>query len=206
MASTPNPHQIRRVPVPVRRGPATTTTVSTEPSPQVITHTESSSLIQPPTSLSLPVTRDPIIVVRDQHHHRPRGPIPLVATNSHQSIPAHASHGHNYSHNPQHPHQYSLHAIDMESDSRMSTLPSNVEKDIKAAVSASMRPTKPVIHGRGRSVPYKKALRWMSISLSIVLVVAEPVLSHGRDTTVDALGAYVLVSGTTVWQFYFSQV
>ncbi|KAI3325114.1 hypothetical protein HD806DRAFT_492019 [Xylariaceae sp. AK1471] len=200
MASSPRPgHQIRRVPVPVRHSPASISNVAL-PSLPATTQTESSSS----SSSSLPLTRSPI-VVRGQD--RPRGPIQLVATNSHQPLPAHASHGYEYGHHSQHLHQYSPHTIRMDSElqaTHHSTLPAQVEEDIKASVRALMPPTGHTMQmRRRRSVPYKKTLRWISVSLAILLVVGEIVTSIIRSFTTEALYAIIwapLLSSWNAWR------
>jgi hypothetical protein len=198
MASSQQPrHQIKRVPVPVRHSPASISTTGS-PSPQVITQTESSSsLLLSSSSSSLPSTRTPIVIRGQQ---RPRGPIQLVATNSHQPLPASASHGYEHGHS-QLPNQHSLYTIrmDSESHSNYGAIPAQVEEDIKASVRASMLPTGHTTQERRRrSVRYKKALRWTSVSLAILAVFAETAVSIIRNFTSDALFAIVWVSTTSL--------
>jgi hypothetical protein len=86
----------------------------------------------------------------------------------------------------------------MDPESQMthhSTLPAQVEEDIKASVRASMLPTGDAMQKRRRkSVPWKKTLRWMSISIAIIVVVGEIVTSVYRDFTLDALFGVIWVS------------
>lgn len=120
---------------------------------------------------SLPST----ILERGWHRHR--GPVPLVTTNSRQPLPARPSHSQEPgTAGPHHPHEYSsgIITIGPESHNHGTTLPAQVEEEIKAAILASITAssTNRYIRKR-RSVVYRKALRWTSLSLSILLVVGE---------------------------------
>ncbi|KAI8949217.1 hypothetical protein F4801DRAFT_580612 [Xylaria longipes] len=160
-----------------------------------ITQTSSSS------SSGLPPTQAHI-VVRGQH--RARGPIPLVATNPNRPLPARINREHERDHYSHYPDPHSLSTIKMDSDSqtRQSTLPLQAEEDIRAAVLASMPSTEEKGHARRRrSVPWRKAIRWLSVSLSIALVVgvvvATVVLSYEID--LDAKFAFVWGPLLALW-------
>ncbi|KAI8626335.1 hypothetical protein F5Y19DRAFT_227038 [Xylariaceae sp. FL1651] len=173
-------HQIRRVPVPVRH-PA--------PAPPPISSTASQPVIpQIGSSTNLPLARAPVVV---QVQQQPRGPIPLVATNSHEPLPAHASHSHHHS---PHQHQYSLNTAGMDSESpthHTTTLSAQMEEDIKAAVLASMpSDSHPTRTRRRRMVVYKKILRWFSLSLSFITIVGESVVSAVFGFRGDAVFGY----------------
>jgi hypothetical protein len=192
-------HQIRRVPVPVRHPAPAAAPASTSPS------SSSRTLAQtgvPPSSLSwtnVPVT------VRGQH--QPRAPIQLVNTHSYQLLPAHDDHesnGHHHQH-PHHPHQYYPHSIhmDLEASPLPHPLPGHVEEDIKAAVMASIPlstisqpPETKVLN----NILSKKVLRWLSLSLTIFVVVGETVATIMIGFTDDAIFSYAWVSKTN-WFF-----
>jgi len=188
MASSP--HRIRRVPVPVRHPAPAPASASTSPSSSSQTLTQTGV-----SSPSLPSTSAPVII---RGQHQPRAPIQLVNTHSHQLLPAHGGHGSN-SHHHQHPHQYSSHTIQMDSEAKPlpHPLPGHVEEDIKAAVMASMPlstisqpPETKVLD----NILSRKFLRWLSLSLSIFVVVGETVATIMTGFTDDVIFAYVWVS------------
>ncbi|KAI1299428.1 hypothetical protein F5Y03DRAFT_365955 [Xylaria venustula] len=191
MASPSRPQgQIKRVPVPVR---------PSAPAPISTTATASPVAIQTTLSSTLPSTQAPF-VVRDQY--RPRGPVPIVETNSHQSIPPHPTHNHGHNHGPQHPSPYTLHSIRMDPESQNSryTLPPHVEDDIKAAVLASM----PLNDHSGpmrkrKTAVHRKGLRWASISFCIILILGEIVTSIFFATDPPAYFAWSLGALIAFW-------
>ncbi len=191
MASSPRPRgEIKRVPVPVRHSPPAPDPIST-------TTTSPPVIAQATLSSSLPSTQIPFIV---HGQSRPRGPIPIVATNSHQPLPTHFSHGPRHNHYSQPPYPYTLHTIEMdrESQNRHSTLPAQVEEDIKAAVLASMLPNDPPVPmKRRKTAVHRKNIRWTSLSLLIILVIGEIPVSAIFNIDIPALFAFILVSTIT---------
>ncbi|KAI0814486.1 hypothetical protein GGR55DRAFT_675773 [Xylaria sp. FL0064] len=192
MASTRPPKgQIKRVPVPVRHpAPAPAAPISIT-SPPAIARTTLSS--------NPPLTQNPFIA---RGQHRPRGPVPIVETNSHQPLPAYPNHDHGYTHYSHQPQPYTLHIIGMdpESQHRHSTLPPQVEDDIKAAVLASMASNGHAVPmKKRRTVVHKKRLRWTSLSLCGILIIGEiPVcLIYGVD--ISALFAFILGTLLALW-------
>ncbi|KAI0101045.1 hypothetical protein GGR51DRAFT_531036, partial [Nemania sp. FL0031] len=186
MASPPRPKgQIKRVPVPSRHpapAPAYISTIAT-PSPAIIQAAPS----------SLPsITPD-----SNAHNlYRPRDPIPLVATNSQQPLPA------SLSDSPWFPHHYSPYSIqmDLESQNRQSTLPPQVEEDIKAAVLASMPPPdRPFPTRRRKTVTHRKNIRWASLSLCIILIIGEIPVSVIYGVDISALFAFILATLLAFW-------
>ncbi|KAI1747675.1 hypothetical protein F4782DRAFT_520391 [Xylaria castorea] len=158
---------------------------------------------QTPSSLRSPPSTQAHIVVHGQHQLR--GPIPLVATNPSQRLPARINRerewDHHYSHYPDH---HSPRTVEMDSNSqtRQSTLPLQVEEEIRAAVLASMPPTdrrKPV--KRRKSVVWRKAIRWLSLSLSIALIIGVTALSVILELQilVDAILAFVWGPLLALW-------
>ncbi|GAW12405.1 hypothetical protein ANO14919_017710 [Xylariales sp. No.14919] len=195
MASSPHPRargQIKRVPVPARDpapGPASiSTTILSSP-----------AVIQPTPSSTPPSTQAPL-AVRGQH--RPRGPIPLVSTNSHQPIPTHFSHRHEYNHHSQIPTQYSLHTIGMdpESQNRHYMLPPQMEEDIKAAVLASISSTDyPMRMQKRKTVVHRKNIRWTSLSICIALIIGEIPVSVLYGVQPSSIFAYTLGTLLALW-------
>ncbi|KAI0456697.1 hypothetical protein F5B21DRAFT_122458 [Xylaria acuta] len=159
------------------------------------------SITQTSSTSGLPSTQTRI-VVRGQH--RLRGPIPLVATNPNQPLPARIYREHEQDRHSHYPDPHSLNTIKMDSDSQMrqSTLPLQVEEDIRAAVLASMPSTDRRGPARRRkSVPWRKAMRWLSLSLSIALIIgviaSTAVLSYQID--IDAIFAFVWGPLLALW-------
>ncbi|KAI0490312.1 hypothetical protein F4859DRAFT_508114 [Xylaria cf. heliscus] len=162
--------------------------------------TPTSAITQTPSSSSLPPTQGRIVVHGQQ---RLRGPIPLVATNPNQPLPVHINREHEQGRHSHHLDRHYLNTIKMDSDSqiRQSTLPPQVEEDIRAAVLASMPTDR---HGppRGRrSVPWRKAMRWLSVSLSIALIIGVIVVTValGYPIYLDAIFAFVWGPLLAVW-------
>ncbi|KAI0903764.1 hypothetical protein F4823DRAFT_254421 [Ustulina deusta] len=193
MASSPRPRgEIKRVPVPVRHSPPAPDPIST-------TTTSPPVIAQATLSSSLPSTQIPFIV---HGQSRPRGPIPIVATNSHQPLPTHFSHGPRHNHYSQPPYPYTLHTIEMdrESQNRHSTLPAQVEEDIKAAVLASMLPNDPPVPmKRRKTAVHRKNIRWTSLSLLIILVIGEIPVSAIFNIDIPALFAFILGTLLCLW-------
>ncbi|KAI0444563.1 hypothetical protein F4803DRAFT_548998 [Xylaria telfairii] len=161
------------------------------------------AVTQTPPSSSLPPTQARI-VVRGQH--RLRGPIPLVATNPHQPLPAHMTREREQDHHSHYLGQHSLTTINMDSESQMrqSGLPLQVEEDIRAAVLASLGESSTDHAGPVRnrkSVPWRKAMRWLSLSLSIALVLAVITTTAvlGFEIDVDAIFAFVWGPLLALW-------
>ncbi|KAH8167559.1 hypothetical protein CIB48_g675 [Xylaria polymorpha] len=157
----------------------------------------------PSSSSSLPSTQARI-VVRGQH--RLRGPIPLVATNPHQPLPAHMNREHEQDLHSHHLGHHSLNPINMdfESQMRQSGLPLQVEEDIRAAVLASLgepSTNHPGLVRKRRSAAWRKAMRWLSVSLSIALVIgvitSTAILGYQID--VDAIFAFVWGPLLALW-------
>ncbi|KAJ2978675.1 hypothetical protein NUW58_g7426 [Xylaria curta] len=154
------------------------------------------------TSSSSLVSTQPRIVIRTRQ--RPRGPIPLVATNSNHTLPAHLIREQEQIHSPRHLDQHSPNTarMDAKSPSRQSTLPAQVEEDIRAAVLASMPPMDHPRHARRRkNVGYRKTMRWLSISLSLVLVIgvvaSTLILSYGIE--IDAIFSFIWGPLLAIW-------
>ncbi|KAI0431912.1 hypothetical protein F5Y09DRAFT_303382 [Xylaria sp. FL1042] len=190
-SSRPSKGQIKRVPVPVRH-PA--------PAPAPISTTVASPAI-PQTTLSsnLPSAQNPFI---SRGQYRPRGPIPIVETNSYQPLPSHPNHGHGYNHHPQQSYPYTLHIIGMdpESQNRHSSLPPQLEDDIKAAVLASMpRNDHAMPMRKRRTVVHRKRIRWTSLSICILLVVGEIPVSAIYGVDVTALFAFIIGTLLAFW-------
>lgn len=149
-----------------------------------------------PLPHSLPST----ILERGRHRHR--GPVPLVTTNPRQPLPARPSHSQEHgTTRPHHPHEYSSNVITIgpESHNHGTVLPSQVEEEIKAAILASMAASSTDRRARKRrSVAYRKALRWMSLSFSILIVLGEiavPLILN-LPPQLDSIFSYVWVSST----------
>ncbi|KAI0536134.1 hypothetical protein GGR58DRAFT_476191 [Xylaria digitata] len=184
--------QIRRVPVPVR-DPAS------NPAPISINTTSPLGITQPTSLLIPPPTQTPLVV---RGHHRPRGPIPLVSTNSHQPIPTYFNNTHENNHYSQIPSQYSLHitGMDPESQNRHFTLPPQMEEDIKAAVLASMPPTdRSTPMKKRKTVVHRKRIRWTSLSLCIILVIGEIPVTVIYGLEASSLFAFILGILLALW-------
>lgn len=204
MASAPRTRgEIKRVPVPVRNSPHATAPVpisTATSSPPV-----ASQIIV--LSSSLPSTQTPL-VVRGQSRP-PRGPIPIVTTNSEQPLPPHLAQGHrgHYHHHPQPPFPHTIQTISMdpESQSHRPTLPSYLEEDIKAAVLASMQSHEPLQPMRKRkTVNWKKGLRWTILILSLSLLVSQIPVCLLFDVDISAIFTFSWVRITPWTQGQFS--
>ncbi|KAI0517566.1 hypothetical protein F5B22DRAFT_645748 [Xylaria bambusicola] len=196
MANLPQPkREIKRVPVPVRH-PALAPISTVTSSPPVVLHTH------PALSSSSPPSTQNHFTVRGQY--RPRGPIPIVATNSEQPLPAQLvqrDRDYHYS-QPSVPYpQYTIN-MDLESQNRQSTLPPELEEDIKAAVLASMPSQDPSAMRIRKTIPWRKGLRWTILSLCISLVIGEIPVSILFGTDISAIFAFVLGSLLALWNGY----
>ncbi|KAI0403983.1 hypothetical protein F4802DRAFT_269135 [Xylaria palmicola] len=162
---------------------------------------QGASLSNLPSTLSSPQPRTEVVV---HGQIRSRGPIPLVATNPDQPLPAHLNRDYDCGHHVQHPDSYHPDTNEMGSglQDRQSTLPVQVEDDIRAAVLAALPSTdSPEPVRKRRSVGPRKALRWLSLSLSIVLIVGEIVaaLVLGCGVELDAILAFVWGPLLAIW-------
>ncbi|KAI0551142.1 hypothetical protein F4679DRAFT_540539 [Xylaria curta] len=142
------------------------------------------------------------IVIHGQH--RLRSPIPLVATNPNQPLPAHLYRERERDDRALYQDHHSLKTVQLDSNSQMrqSTLPPQVEEDIRAAVLASMPSTgryRPV--KRRKSVASRKVIRWISVSLSIALIIGVIVTSVflGLLIDTDAILAFVWGPLLALW-------
>ncbi|KAI0977581.1 hypothetical protein F4678DRAFT_413495 [Xylaria arbuscula] len=193
MATTSRPQgQIKRVPVPVRHPASAPAPISsTTASPPVATQTTLSSS-SPSAQISF--------IVRGQY--RPRGPIPIVETNSHQPVLPPPTHSRGHDHGSQHPSPYTLHTIRMDPESQyhQSTLPPHVEDDIKAAVLAAMPLNDhPGSMKKRKTVVHRKNLRWTSLSFCIALIIGEIVASVFVGTDPQAYFAWSLGGLIAFW-------
>ncbi|KAI1424721.1 hypothetical protein F5Y12DRAFT_714959 [Xylaria sp. FL1777] len=192
MATEPPPKgHIKRVPVPVRYpappAPISTTTTSPPVAAQI-------------TLSSSPGSTQPPFVVHGQY--RPRGPIPLVDTNSYQPLPAHFTYSPEHNHYSQHAYPYTLHAIrmDPESQNHHSTLPAHVEEDIKAAVLASLPPNDHSVPMKKRkTVVHRKNIRWTSLSLCMILIIGEIPVSAIYSVDIPALTVFIFGPFLALW-------
>ncbi|KAI1746110.1 hypothetical protein F4680DRAFT_11094 [Xylaria scruposa] len=142
------------------------------------------------------------IVIHGQHQLR--SPIPLVATNPNQPLPAHIYRERERDDRSRYQDHHSLNTVQLDPNSQMrqSTLPPQVEEDIRAAVLASMPSTgrhRPI--KRRKSVASSKVIRWISVSLSIALIigviVTSVVISIRIDT--DAILAFAWGPLLALW-------
>ncbi|KAJ8124823.1 hypothetical protein O1611_g8818 [Lasiodiplodia mahajangana] len=188
MANPPRPRgQIKRVPVP-----------SHHPVPASASAYISTAATSSPAFLQTALPDQSSITLNSTAHdlYRLRGPIPLVATNSHEPLPASLGVNHQFS------HLYSLHTaqMDLESQNRQTTLPPQVEDDIKAAVLASMPPPgRPLPTRRRKTVIHRKNLRWASLSFCIILIVGEIPVSVIYGVDVSALFVFILATLLAFW-------
>jgi hypothetical protein len=189
MASSPRPKgQIRRVPVPSRHLAPTPAPAHISPtiiSPSAITQTSSSSL---------PLLQTDFLI---RGQCLPRAPIPLVETNSWQPLPTYSSYGGEHDHYAQTRHLDASHLIRMDPgpQNQHFTLPPQLEEDIKAAVRASMPSrNQPIPIKKRKTVIHRKIIRWISLSLCIILIIGEIPVSVIFNLDIAALFAFILVS------------
>ncbi|KAI1126240.1 hypothetical protein F5Y10DRAFT_214844 [Nemania abortiva] len=199
MENHPRPRdQIRRVPVP-NRHPDPASATATAPARNIYTGEPS----LPAIIHSMPSDQPSIESnFNARSRYRPRGPIPIVATNSQQPLPSFLSDGDKHNHcsqTPQLPFQYTI-QMDPESQNQQSTLPPQLEDDIKAAVLASMpSPGRSVPIKRRKTVVHRKNLRWASLSICIILIVGEIPVSVIFGLDISALFAFILAALLAFW-------
>lgn len=133
--------------------------------------------VSPPAVKRKPLPHSLPSTILERGRHRHRGPVSLVTTNSRQPLPSRPSRSQEPGTiGPHHPHEYSAGVITIgpESHNHGTALPAQVEEEIKAAILASMAASSAGRRVRKRkSVVYRKALRWTSLSLSVLVVVGE---------------------------------
>ncbi|KAI0391435.1 hypothetical protein F5Y17DRAFT_460830 [Xylariaceae sp. FL0594] len=184
------PHQIRRVPVPVRQqAPAPVGPL------QIAAHTSAPSPNVPSAAATVIVQGQP----------QPRAPIALVNTHSRQLLlPAHDS-------TRSSSHDHSSHAIQMEWDAESGryalpyALPRHVEDDIKAAVMTSIPATKHLEPPGARATNRffsRKVLRLLSLSWSILIVIEEIAASILVGITDDLIFTSIWVLLLSAWNIW----